>query len=565
MKFSEYKYERPDLEQVQKQYASSLEKMNQADDVETFYKEFKELNVLRNHISSMMTIASLRYTINTADEFYEKENDYWDENSPYYQQLDTRLYQVILSSKFLDELKKRIPAPFFGLIECQLKSFDDAILEDLQKENKIATQYDKLKASAKIEFDGKTYTLAQISALCESKDRDVRKRASEAKFKFYEENESEFDRIYDELVHIRDVMAKKLGFKNFTELGYVRMTRLDYNEEMVKNYRQEVLENVVPLASELYEKQTERLHLDTMQYYDTGIEFESGNPLPKGTPEELVEKAKKMYHELSPVTGEFFDMMVDKELLDLVSKPNKAMGGYCTYISEYESPFIFSNFNGTSGDVDVLTHEAGHAFQVYCSRENDLPELQFPTYESCEIHSMSMEFITWPWSHEFFKEDTDKYHYLHLGSAVKFLPYGVLVDHFQHEVYNHPNMTPLERKQTWRKLEKMYLPHKNYEECDFLERGNYWFQQNHIFASPFYYIDYTLAQACALQFWKRSQDKDPEMWNDYLTICKIGGTKSFLDIVKSAHLKSPFESGSLKGIMESARQYLESASEKGNF
>lgn len=558
MKFSEYKYERPELESVQQQYAEYIEKLSQAKDADEFMQVFKEMNQFRNHITSMMTISSLRYTINTADEFYAAENDYWDENGPYYQQLDTRLYKTIMNSPLLDELKERIPAPFFGIVDCQLKSFDDAILEDLQNENKVATQYDKLKASAKIEFEGKTYTLPGISALCESKNRETRRKASEAKFKFYEENEAEFDRIYDELVHIRDNMAKKLGYKNFTELGYVRMTRLDYDEEMVKNYRHEVLENVVPVASELFEKQQKRLGLDRMQYYDYGVEFESGNPTPKGTPEELVAKAQKMYHELSDETGEFFDMMVDKELLDLVSKPNKAGGGYCTFISEYESPFIFSNFNGTSGDVDVLTHEAGHAFQVYSSRHNELPELEFPTYESCEIHSMSMEFITWPWSHEFFKEDTDKYHYLHLGAAVKFLPYGVLVDHFQHEVYNHPEMTPLERKQTWRKLEKMYLPHKNYEECDFLERGNYWFQQGHIFASPFYYIDYTLAQACSLQFWKRSQEHDSTMWLDYLNICKVGGTKSFLEIVELGHLKNPFISGSLKEIMESAKAYLDS-------
>ena len=358
MKFSEYKYERPNLENVQKQYADFIEKMNCAKSVDEFMDIFKEVNKLRNTISTMATLSSLRYTINTADEFYAKENDYWDENNPYYQQLDTRLYKCILESKYINELKERIPAPFFGLIECQLKSFDDSILEDLQLENKVSTEYDKLKASAKIEFDGEIYTLPGIGALCESKNRDVRRRASIAKYNFYVEHEAEFDRIYDDLVQIRDKMAKKLGFNNFTELGYVRMTRLDYNEEMVKNYRQEVLDNVVPLACELAKKQEARLGLDKMQYYDLGVEFVSGNPTPKGTPDQLVLKARQMYRELSKETGEFFDMMVENELLDLVSKPNKAGGGYCTYINDYKSPFIFSNFNGTSGDVDVLTHEA---------------------------------------------------------------------------------------------------------------------------------------------------------------------------------------------------------------
>ncbi len=386
MKFSEYTYERPDLQKMQKLYTRYIDELKRAGDADTFMDIFKRLNQLRNHISSMRTIASLRYTINTADEFYEKENDYWDEHSPFYQQLDTRFYKTIMESPLLDELKKRIPSPFFGIISCQLKAFDDVILEDLQQENKIVTQYDKLKASAKIDFECKTYTLPGISALCESKDRDLRKRASEAKFKFYEDHEDEFDRIYDELVRVRDRMAKKLGLENFTKLGYLRMTRLDYDEKMVADYRKEVLESVVPLACELAEKQKERLGLDQLEYYDLNVEFKSGNPLPKGSCKELVEKARQMYHELSKETGEFFDMMIDRELLDLESKPNKAGGGYCTYISEYEAPFIFSNFNGTSGDVEVLTHEAGHAFQIYSSRHNKIPELEFPTYESCEIH-----------------------------------------------------------------------------------------------------------------------------------------------------------------------------------
>ena len=558
MKFEEFKYERPELSEVRKQYALYEEKMKACQDADEFMVLFKEINQFRGHLSSMMALASLRYTIDTSDEFYVKENDYWDENSPYYQQCNNQFYRTILESPLRKQLEERIPSTFFQLIENELKCFDEVIMEDLQLENKLASEYQKLIASAKIEFDGKTYNLAGLSALTQSKDRDLRRRASYAHVQYFEEHEKEFDRIYDDLVHVRDKMAKKLGFKNYTELGYVRMNRFDYNEAMVDNYRRQVLKDVVPLANELSEKQRIRLGLDQLHFYDLNCEFESGNPAPIGTPEQLVAKAQKMYHELSDETGQFFDLMVNNHLLDLVSKPNKASGGYCTYIQDYEAPFIFSNFNGTSGDVDVLTHEAGHAFQVYQSREAGIPEIEFPTYESCEIHSMSMEFITWPWSKEFFGKDTEKYHYLHLSSAVKFIPYGIAVDHFQHIVYNHPDLTPEERKAEWRRLEKMYLPYKNYDDCDFLERGGYWFRQGHIFTSPFYYIDYTLAQVCALQFWERTQKKDPQAWSDYLTLCKLGGTKSFLQLLEASHLKSPFMDGGLQECMDSAKAYLES-------
>ncbi len=380
----------------------------------------------------------------------------------------------------------------------------------------------------------------------------------EAKYGFFKEKEADLDRIYDELVKVRTKIAKKLGYKNFVELAYARMKRADYDAEMVKGFRKQVLENIVPEATALRERQRKRLGLDKLYFYDEALAFNSGNAIPKGNPEWIIENGAKMYSELSPETEEFFNFMVDNELMDLVNKKGKAGGGYCTYIADYRSPFIFSNFNGTSGDIDVLTHEAGHAFQVYSSRDYELPEYHFPTFEACEIHSMSMEFFTWPWMDLFFKEDTEKYKFNHLMSALTFIPYGVTVDEFQHEVYENPDMTPAERKAKWRKIEKKYLPHRDYDGNDYLERGGFWYQQGHIFGTPFYYIDYTLAQICSLQFWKKSRENRDAAWNDYLTLCKAGGSRSFLELVELANLISPFKDGCIHSVMGPIKEYLDS-------
>ena len=336
------------------------------------------------------------------------------------------------------------------------------------------------------------------------------------------------------------------------------MLRTDYNAQMVENFRKQVKDYIVPVANKLYERQRKRLGLDKLSYYDEKFEFLTGNATPKGDPEWIVSNGIKMYSELSSETKEFFDFMIENQLMDLITKRAKQAGGYCTYIPNYKSPFIFSNFNGTSGDVDVLTHEAGHAFQCYRSRWITIPECNFPTYESCEIHSMSMEFFTWPWMNLFFKEEEAKYKYAHLGDAIKFIPYGVTVDEFQHFVYENPDATPTERKTAWRNIEKKYLPHKDYSECDFLERGGWWFKQGHIFNSPFYYIDYTLAQICALQFWKKDHENHKEAWNDYLRLCDVGGTKSFLKLVDHANLISPFKDGCVSSIIGFIDEYLES-------
>ncbi len=559
MKFSEFPYVRPDYEAVKTEMEAMLEELAAAPSAEAFLEVFDRINVCRNHYGTASTLSSIRHSINTKDEFYDKENEYWDEYGPLYQNLESKLFKMVLHSKYAEELKGKIPETFFKSAEFDEKSFREDIIPDLQEENKLSSEYSKLIASAEIEFEGKTYNLPQLKALAMSTDRSLRERAYQARMSFFVENEAKIDEIYDRMVKLRDSIAKKLGFSNFVELGYVRMGRFDYNEKDVATYREEVLKHIVPVASRLYKDQMGRLGEDRLRYFDESIEFLSGNPTPKGTPEELIAAAQNMYHEMSPETGKFIDVMVEGELLDLVSKPGKQGGGYCTSIPDYKVPFIFANFNGTSGDADVLTHEAGHAFQVYQSMGITVPECVWPTMESCEIFSMSMEFFAWPWSKGFFKEDTDKYHFLHLGSTVKFVPYGVLVDHFQHEVYAHPEMTPDERKATWRRLEKMYLPHKDYEGCDILEKGCWWYQQGHIFGSPFYYIDYTLAQICALQFWKRSQvDKDPEAWKDYLAMCQCGGTLPFRKLLKVGNLREPFQEGILGEVMDSVSEYLDS-------
>ena len=167
-------------------------------------------------------------------------------------------------------------------------------------------------------------------------------------------------------------MAKKLGYKSFTELGYIRMNRSDYNEENIKKLREEVQDYIVPLCNKLYERQAKRIGIDDFWFAHESIEFKNGNATIKGGEEYekyIIENGKKMYSELSKETAEFFEYMTQNELMDLVTRKSKAAGGYCTHIPNYNSPFIFSNFNNTSEDIDVLTHEAGHAFQLYMSKD----------------------------------------------------------------------------------------------------------------------------------------------------------------------------------------------------
>jgi len=555
-------YKRPDLPQVEKDYNQLLTSFERAATADEQKEILARVNDLKNEFQTYSSIASVRNSIDTGNPFYEAEQEFFDSNEPVMKDLNIRFYKALGNAKFKAELEQKFGNQLFKLADVSVKTFHPSIIEDLKEENKLGTEYTKLVASAEITFRGKKLNLSALDAFQESTDRETRKEAFNAKWAFFAQNEAKFDEIYDKLVKVRTRIAKSLGYKNFVELAYFRMSRTDYDAKMVAVYRDQVLKHVVPLAAKLRERQRERIGVEKLKLYDWAHNFNSGNPTPIGTPEQIVANGQKMYSELSAETKEFFDFMVNNDLMDLVNRKGKAAGGYCTMFNKFKAPFIFANFNGTLGDVDVLTHEAGHAFQCYQSRGFEVEEYVFPTMEACEIHSMSMEHLTYAWMNLFFGKDTEKYKFVHLSSNILFLPYGVAVDEFQHIIYENPDLTPAGRKKVWLDMEKKYRPWVDYDGVDYLERGGFWQRQPHIYRSPFYYIDYCLAQLCALQFWSKSEKDFKATWQDYLTLCKAGGSKSFLELVKLAKLKSPFEADVFEPLFKELETYLNGIDDK---
>ncbi|WP_020006742.1 M3 family oligoendopeptidase [Salinicoccus albus] len=556
--FNDYRYERPNIMKLSRVVDQLLETFNKASSAEQQAEVIDQLNVHFNNVSTMENLAYIRASIDTNNKYYDEERSFFDEFGPQFQEITNKYYKALTESRFRDELKARYGHQLFALAENEIKAFDPKVMDLLRAENKLDSEYSKLLASAEIDFDGKKLNLSEFGPYAQHKDRTMRKEASLAVQSFMGQHMEKIDRIYDDLVKTRDKIAKTLGYKDFVELAYIRMDRIDYDRHMVEAFRNQVAEHVVPLATDLYERQRKRIGLDNLKSYDESFEFPSGNAAPKGNTEDILELGGRMYRELSPETDEFYTFMRERELFDAAAKKGKEGGGYCTFIPDYSSPFIFSNFNGTLDDVTVLTHEAGHAFQAYMSRNIEVPEYQFPTFESAEIHSMSMEYFTYPWMQMFFKADTDKFKFSHMAGEITFLPYGTAIDEFQHIVYEKPELTPEERRQEWQTLEKKYLPHRDYDGIEPLASGAFWHRQGHLFGAPFYYIDYTLAQVCAMQFWKRANENFEDAWEDYIKLCKLGGSLPFTALVEAANLKSPFEAGCLESIVDEAEDYLNS-------
>ena len=561
MKVSELPYRRVTLEEVQTVMEDVIARIKAAKSVEEILAAREDYKKIMVEYMTNASLASMRYTINTVDPFYVAENEYYDEIGPAVSNLDVQYASALLDSPFRAELEKALSPVLFQSMEVARKSMAPEIIEDMVEENKLVREYSDLMAAMEFDWRGEKLPRAMLMKYAKDADRETRRECYEVLGRGLEEHKAELDSIFDRMVHVRDRMAKKLGYKNFIELGYYRMGRLCYDQEKVANFRANVLSDIVPVVARLRTENAKRLGIDKYMFYDDGVIMPGGDPKPLGK-EQIFASAKKMYHAMGEETGRFIDLMLDNDAFDVDARKNKWGGGYCTDFAKYKQPFILANFNGTAGDVDVVTHEAGHALNAYLIADNRFAlELQCGGMETAETHSMSMEFFAWPYMADFFGKDAGRYKFMHALESFSFIPYGTMVDAFQHIVYENPDLTPDERDAEWLKLEKQFRPHISFEGMPYLEKGTRWQYQMHIYESPFYYIDYCLAQTAAFQFLLASQEDYDDAFARYLRLSRQGGEKVWTDLLEEAGFPSPFQPGALKDLAARVEALLEKIKE----
>lgn len=562
-KFKDIQYTRPDCEAFQKLAEDNAEKIKNAVSYSEAKKIFLEFDKAESEFFDMGNIAYIRHTIDTSDEFYDKENEFLNEKTPELMPSLLAFSNAVYDSRFKPDFVAEFGEQMFAEIELRRKSFSEKNIPLLQKEARLCNEYEKIIASADILFDGKHLNLYGIMSYFENPDRNVRHDAYKAYSKFYESNEENFERIWDELIKVRTEMGKNLGFENYIPLGYMNQGRTDYDEKDVAAFREQVREELVPFCAKLYEAQAKRIGVDKVKAYDEAYLFNDGNAVPVGDDDFLIEQAREMYHDMSKETGEFVDFMLGHDLLDVKNKPKKASTGYMTGLNSIKAPFVFSCFNHTTGDVQVLTHEFGHAFAGYMAMRNQPVSTYYSeSTDIAEIHSMSMEQFAYPYAEKFFGDKADKFRFSHLQEALTFVPFGVAVDEYQHIVYANPGLTPKQRTAEWKKLEEKYMPWREYDDIDFFAKGGWWYHKIHIFLYPFYYINYTLTTMGAMEFKKKMHEDKESAWKDYLNLCKVGGSLGYKETLKYANLSLPFEKGSVKRAVSYAEDILLSQIEK---
>ena len=558
MKVSELPYRRVTLEEVKAVMEDVIPRIRSANSIEEILAAREDYLKANLEYYTNTALAYMRYSINTADEFYVAENDYYDEIGPQVGNYVVEYQSALLDSPFRAELEKALSPVLFRSMEVSRKSMSKEIVEEMVEENKLVSEYSKLMAGMEFEFRGETLPRAMLMKYAKDSDRETRRECYEVLGRGLEAHKAELDDIFDRMVKVRDRMAKKMGYKNFVELGYYRMGRLCYDQEKVAVFRKNVIEDIVPVVARLRTENAKRLGIEDYKFYDDGVIIPGGDPKPCGK-EEIFAAAKAMYHAMGEETGAFIDMMLENDAFDVDSRKNKWGGGYCTEFPKYKQPFILANFNGTADDVDVVTHEAGHALNAYLIADNRFAlELGCGGMETAETHSMSMEFFAWPYMEKFFGEEAGKYKFMHALGSFSFIPYGTMVDAFQHIVYEHPELTPDERDAEWLKLEKTFRPHISFEGMPYLEKGTRWQYQMHIYESPFYYIDYCLAQTAAFNFLLASLEDYDDAFARYLRLSKQGGEKVWTDLLEEAGFIPPFEPGALKELAGKVEALLES-------
>lgn len=557
MKFQDYPYVRPDIEGLKQAMETAAERISKATSVDEQIAAYDEITKLSEDMQTMFSLAYVRNTCNTEDKFYETEREYLDEMSPMIQEASQKMETVLLDSPFRAELEANYGKLFFENLEISRRSFKPELIPLIQEANKLESRYQKLYASLTVEFDGQTLPLPMLGKYKESPDRAVRRAAFEAEGKVFDANREELDEIFDKLVKNRNAQGRCMGYDNYIQLGYDRLGRNCYGGKELESFRQQIAQDLVPVIAQVKEAQRKRIGVDRLCIYDDKFRFVDGNAKPEGTPEEILAAGKEMYQKLSPETKEFIEFMFDGELFDVLSRKGKAPGGYCTTFQKYKAPFIFSNFNGTSDDVDVLTHEAGHAFAFYRAMNSDIhPALQQPTIEACECHSMSMEFLTQDFHKNFFGANTDKYELAHCEDSLDFIPYGCMIDEFQHRMYENENLTPDERNAVWEELEKKYRPWLDMDGLPFYSRYSHWQWKLHVYLHPLYYIDYCMAQTVAFQLWTLSMEDRDAAWKKYLAFVDKAGTMTFADLCRSSGLQVPYENGTIKAVGSGIRDWL---------
>ena len=555
-KLKDIPYKRMDFQEIQRKLDEFAEQITQAGDYDTVKKILLGSQELQKEVNENHTLAMIRMYQDSTDEYYAKEA--MEQDKALAMRDSSKLNQALISSSFAEDINREFGREFLLILDKDNRLLSEG--KDLQvKEQELMNRYQKMKATMKFEFQGKTLSEGELRPFRENPDREVRKECLKVMYRGYLDRKQEFEEILDELVKTRIKIAKANGFDSYLDYKNLEKGRREYGEKELTAFRKQIKEEVIPVMKALYEQQKERLGLETLTIYDYNLIFPDGNPRPAGEIQELCQAAGEMYHKLSPEIGAFYDEMLEHELIDAAPSPNKSTGiGFCTTLDKTGIPFVFANSNGTMSDVSVLTHELGHAWQAYCSmKKQPLQEYYWMANDLVEIPSKTMELFAYPYAEAFFGKDAEKFLYMHQYEIISELTFYTMVDEYEGWLYTNPQASMQERYEKFEQLFQEYNPGvDNREFREEILAGAMLFGNMGVYMYPKYLISYVLSEMCALEFKERMDENPEQAWKDYELFCATGGSMEYVSILKQSGPSPAYVDGTVARALTGLKQRL---------
>jgi oligoendopeptidase F len=426
------------------------------------------------------------------------------------------------------------------------------------EEAKLGQQYQKLSGSLTVQFRGEEKTLVQMGRYLEEPDRALRQEAWELVANRRLQEADKFDDIFDTLLKLRRQIATNAGFANYVEYSFRKLRRFDYSVEDCLRFHDSVETLIMPAIHELQAARRAKLNVPTLRPWDLSVDPLNRPPLrPFTNTSQLITRTHSIFDRIDPALGEGFRTMLELNLLDLDNRKGKGPGGYQSTLNEVRLPFIFMNSVGLQRDVETLLHEGGHAFHALACRDEELFAYRNNVpIEFCEVASMSMELLGNEHLDEFYAQpEMDRARRTHLETILGLFSWIAIVDAFQHWIYTHPDHTRAERSAAWLDLMDRFggdVDWTGYEPV----RANLWHRQLHIFLSPFYYIEYAIAQLGALQVWANSKRDKAGAVRAYRDALSLGGARPLPELFAQAGCRFDFGTGTIAPLVDLVRSEL---------
>jgi oligoendopeptidase F len=445
----------------------------------------------------------------------------------------------------------------------QMRVFNEANVPLAAQLSRLTTTWSKLIGAMAVEWDGVEKTPAQLLPYLESPDRAIRERAFKLRAKPYMEQRDTIADIFDDMYDLRQQTASNAGFENFRDYAHQEKNRFAYTPDDCMRFHEAVEKAVLPAVDRILERRRRTMKLDRLRPWDTSVD-PLGRPAltPFADVDTFVGRAGTVFGHVDPDFRSYFETMVEANLLDLENRKGKAPGAYSQTLAFRKQPLIFMNAVGVDDDVRTLLHESGHAFHSFEAARLPILFQRHPGSEMAEVASMSMELLAAPFIGEasggYYDEDEERRSRVeHLEGIVMFFPHCASVDAFQQWMYvDEAGRDRDARDAKWLELRARFEGDGVYWHGLERERVARWYQQPHFFSSPFYYIEYGIAQLGALQVWRNSLKDPKEAVRMYRAALALGATRPLPELFKTAGARLIFDSAGMSELIEVVEQEI---------